>query len=521
MTTVQNKKPANSIEASTENATEHFDVIIVGAGLSGIGAAYHLQNNCPSKKYAILESRDAIGGTWDLFRYPGVRSDSDMYTLGYDFKPWLGSKALASGDTIRNYIEETAEENSIIKNIRFNHKVDNARWDSQTAKWTITSKRVTSKSTPRKAATSESVDSNIEAPIIYTANFLLMCSGYYSYDQGYTPDFKGIDDFKGQVIHPQKWPEDLDYTDKKVTVIGSGATAVTLVPAMVDKAEKVTMLQRSPTYILSLPDVDIVANAMNKYLPAKLAYNITRWKNVSMATFIYQLSRRRPKIVKKLIRAQLEKQLGKEFDIDKHFTPSYNPWDQRLCLVPNGDLFKAIRSNKAEVITDHIEKFTKTGIKLKSGELLKSDIVVTATGLNLLALGGMSIQVDGQEISLVDKMGYKGIMLSDIPNLAVVFGYTNASWTLKADLTCKYVCKILNYMDDNEYDYCRPEQIDPSISLEPFVDLNSSYVNRSIDAFPKQGSKAPWKLYQNYALDTALFKLSKVNDKYMRFYTTS
>jgi cation diffusion facilitator CzcD-associated flavoprotein CzcO len=481
-------------------AEDHVDVLIVGAGLSGIGAGAHLQQNCPGKTYAILEARDRIGGTWDLFRYPGIRSDSDMYTLGYSFKPWRASKSIADGSTILSYVKETAAEHAVDRHIRFNHKVIRADWSSEEARWTVTAERTDTGET-----------------VTITAGFVFTCTGYYRYDEGYTPDFKGTDRFAGRIVHPQHWPEELDYTGKRVVVIGSGATAVTLVPAMTDKAAHVTMLQRSPSYIVSLPAKDPFANFLRRKLPIKAAYAITRWKNVLMTMASFQLSRRRPEAMKRILRKWVESELPEGFDIDTHFTPTYNPWDQRLCLVPDGDLFKAIRHGSASVVTDRIDTFTEKGIRLESGNELEADIIVTATGLNLLAFGGMDVAVDGEEINLPDTMGYKGMMLSGVPNLAVAFGYTNASWTLKCDLTCGYVCRLLNHMDAHGYDRCTPQNDDPSVKPQPMIDFSSGYVLRSIDKFPKQGSKAPWRLYQNYALDIVSLRFGSLEDGTMKF----
>lgn len=480
-------------------STPHFDVLIIGAGLSGIGAGYHLQNECPDKTFAILEGRDSIGGTWDLFRYPGIRSDSDMYTLGYAFKPWTRGKAIADGPSILEYVKNTARENGIDKKILFNHWVKRFAWSSADARWTV----------------------NAEVPptgekLSFTANFVINCCGYYRYDAGYTPEFPGREAFKGQIVHPQLWPDNLDYAGKRVVVIGSGATAVTLIPSMADKAAQVTMLQRSPTYILSMPDVDVIARTLNRFLPTSLAYQVTRWKNVSLQMLFYQLCRRRPKLARKMIRRQLREQLGPDFDIDTHFNPEYDPWDQRLCLVPNGDLFRALRKGKASVVTDHIDCFTETGIRLKSGKHLDADIIVTATGLDLVALGGAELIVDGQPVQLPETMSYKGIMLSDVPNLAMVFGYTNASWTLKADLVSGYACRLINHMDRHGYDYCTPH-VNPEVKAAPFLDLNSGYVHRASARLPKQGDRAPWRLYQNYALDLLNFKFGSIEDGTMSF----
>ncbi|HUD51392.1 NAD(P)/FAD-dependent oxidoreductase [Parvibaculum sp.] len=479
---------------------EHRDVLIVGAGISGIGAGYHLQTNCPDKTYAILEGRETLGGTWDLFRYPGIRSDSDMYTLGYSFKPWTEAKAIADGPSILNYLRETAREYGIDRHIRFGHYVKRASWSTQDARWTVEVERGPAKELAR-----------------FTCNFLFMCSGYYNYAEGYTPDFAGTDRFRGRIVHPQKWTPDIDYAGKRVVVIGSGATAVTLVPEMAKTAAHVTMLQRSPTYIVSRPAEDGFANWLRRYLPAKLAYGITRWKNVLFGMYFYRLCKRSPQGVKDWILKQVREQLGSDYDVDTHFTPSYNPWDQRLCLVPNGDLFEAIKSKRASVVTDRIETFTEKGLKLQSGAELEADLIVTATGLNLQVLSDLDITIDGAHVDLSKTMNYKGMMYSDVPNLASSFGYTNASWTLKCDLTCEYVCRLLNHMDRTGTRQCTPRQTDPSVEPEPWLDFSSGYVQRSIDKFPKQGSKAPWKLYQNYALDIVSLKFGKVDDGVMEF----
>jgi monooxygenase len=481
-------------------STDHVDVLIVGAGLSGIGAGYHLQSNCPGKSYAIFEAREGIGGTWDLFRYPGIRSDSDMFTLGYSFKPWREAKAIADGPSILEYVRETARDNGIDRHIRFGHRVTRVTWSSADARWTVEAQR---------ASTGETV--------VLTAGFVFNCTGYYRYDEGFTPAFPGMDRFGGQIVHPQHWPEDLDYAGKRVVVIGSGATAVTLVPAMAERAAHVTMLQRSPSYVLALPARDPIADAVRKVLPAKVAYPIVRWKNVTLTTLFFQLSRRAPKVAKALIRKGVEKQLPEGFDIDRHFTPKYDPWDQRVCLVPDGDLFGALRRGSASIATDTIETFTETGLRLTSGEELEADIIVTATGLNLLALGGTEVVVDGEPVTLSETVGYKGMMFSDIPNLAIAVGYTNASWTLKCDLTCEYVCRLLNHMDDRGYRRVTPRQRDAALETQPFIDLQSGYVLRSIDAFPKQGIRAPWRLYQNYARDIMLLKFGALEDEALEF----
>jgi cation diffusion facilitator CzcD-associated flavoprotein CzcO len=475
----------------------HFDVLIVGAGLSGIGAACHLQASCPGRTYAILEGRDCIGGTWDLFRYPGVRSDSDMYTLGYSFRPWTNPKAIADGQSILEYVRDTARENGVDRHIRFGHRVKRASWSSEQARWTV------------------DVDverGNGSERVQLTCHFLHMCSGYYKYDAGYTPDFPGINRFRGRIVHPQKWTKDIDYENRRVVVIGSGATAVTLVPELAKTAAHVTMLQRSPTYMVAMPDEDRVASWLQHRLPAKLAYGITRWKNVLFGMFVFTLSRRRPNRVKNALLKHVRQQLGPDYDIDTHFTPKYNPWDQRMCLVSNGDLFEAIRTGRASVVTDHIDSFTEKGILLRSGTELEADLIVTATGLDLLVLGGLEIAVDGRKIDLAKTVSYKGMMYSGVPNLASSTGYTNASWTLKCDLTCDYVCRLLNHMQAHGYAQATPQLTDPSVEALPALDLSSGYIQRSVHEFPKQGSKKPWRLYQNYALDIMSLGLGKIED---------
>jgi cation diffusion facilitator CzcD-associated flavoprotein CzcO len=473
---------------------EHFDMLIVGAGISGIGAAYHMGANCPTKTYAILEGREAMGGTWDLFRYPGIRSDSDMYTLGYSFKPWTNAKAIADGPSILSYLHETAREYDIERHIRYRHMVKRASWSSETASWTVDVEVGEAKELKQ-----------------ISCNFLFMCSGYYSYESGYTPVFPGAENFKGRIVHPQKWTEDIDYKGKRVIVIGSGATAVTLVPEMAKDAAHVTMLQRSPTYVVSRPDQDALANTFRKYLPSKVAYGLTRWKNVLFGMYFFRLARKKPKQVKDYILKMVGEHLGEDY-VKKHFTPSYNPWDQRLCLVPNGDLFDAIKTDKADVVTDHIETFTEDGIRLKSGAELKADLIVTATGLNMKLLSGLEVTVDGKPVEFSKTFNYKGMMYSGVPNLASSFGYTNASWTLKCDLTCEYVCRIVNHMDKTGTRQATPVLNDPNIEAEPWLDFSSGYVQRAIDQFPRQGTKAPWKVYQNYALDLVSLKFGKVDD---------
>ncbi len=479
---------------------EHVDVLIVGAGLSGIGAGYHLQTECPGKSYAILEARGQIGGTWDLFRFPGIRSDSDMYTLGYSFRPWRGRRSIADGQSILSYVRETASEHGIDRTIRFHHRVVRAHWSSDDARWTVEATRTDTGETVR-----------------LTCGFLFLCTGYYRYDEPYMPEFQGTERFSGAIVHPQKWREDIDYSGKRVVVIGSGATAVTLVPAIAQRAAHVTMLQRSPSYVVALPAEDPVNTFLRRKAPAKLAYSIVRWKNVLLTLLSFELSRRRPALVKTLIRNALEKQLPPGYDIDTHFNPRYNPWDQRMCVAPDGDLFTAIREGRVSIVTDRIDTFTEKGLKLESGQELGADLIVTATGLNLLALGGLQLTVDGDQIDPAETMSYKGMMLGGVPNFAVSFGYTNASWTLKCDLTCAYVCRLLNHMDQHGYVECRPSHPNPAISAQPFVDFSSGYIVRAIGRFPRQGSEAPWRLYQNFALDILSLRFRPLEDGTMRF----
>jgi cation diffusion facilitator CzcD-associated flavoprotein CzcO len=480
--------------------TEHFDVLIVGAGLSGVGAGFTLQRDCPRKTYAILEARDSIGGTWDLFRYPGIRSDSDMYTLGYSFRPWKDAKALADGGSILEYIKDTARESGIDQKIRFGHSVKRASWSSQDAIWTV------------------DVERGVEKQLVqFTCNFLFTCSGYYNYAEGYAPSFPGSERFAGTIIHPQKWPRSLDYNGKRVVVIGSGATAVTLIPAMAKSAAHVTMLQRSPSYVVSAPNRDGLVNFVRQHLPPQLAYRIVRWRNVLFGMVFFQLCRRYPQAIKNFILKGVRGALGPDYDVGKHFTPRYNPWDQRLCLVPDGDLFESIKAGKASVCTGEIDTFTERGVTLRNGEQLDADIIVTATGLNVVVLGNMQLVVDGRNIDPARTISYKGAMYSGIPNLASTFGYTNASWTLKCELTCNYVGRLLNYMQRNKHDFCVPTNDDPSVQPEAFVDLMSGYIQRAAGKLPMQGSKKPWKLYQNYFLDMIMFRFGVVDDGVLRF----
>ncbi|PVZ72551.1 flavin-containing monooxygenase [Pelagibaculum spongiae] len=488
---------ANQPKASSESV-ERLDVVIIGAGLSGIGAACHLQKKCPNKKFAILEGREKLGGTWDLFRYPGVRSDSDMYTLGYNFKPWTNAKGIADAKDIRSYITEASVENNVAKNIRYGQKVVAANWCSDSALWMLT--------------ISDSATGGIKE---IACNFLLCCTGYYSYEAGYRPTFTGEEDFSGDIIHPQKWPENYDYSDKKVVVIGSGATAVTLVPAMTDKAAHVTMLQRSPTYVMSLPQDDPLVNGLRKVLPESWVYRITRTRNISISWLMYKYCRAFPESARRLIVGLAKKQLPEDFDM-KHFSPSYAPWDERLCAVPDGDLFASIRNGKASVETDVIDTFTESGIKLKSGKELAADIVISATGLNVQLFGNMKLTIDGEAVNVADKMCYRGLMFEGVPNMGMVFGYTNASWTLKADLILEHTCRLLNYMSDNSLRICEPKNVNGA-THEPFVDMSSGYVQRAKGIVPHQGSKKPWKLYQNYLMDMISLRLGKVNDPSLSF----
>ena len=478
----------------------HVDVLIVGAGISGIAAACHLQMESPDRTYLILEGRADIGGTWDLFRYPGVRSDSDMHTLGFNFKPWTAEQSIADGPSIMEYLRETVAEHGLAPHIRFGHLVRRAEWSTADARWTLTAE-------------------HDGETVTVTASFLFMCSGYYSYREGYTPEFAGIEQYTGKVVHPQQWPDDLDYAGKRVVVIGSGATAMTLVPAMASTAGHVTMLQRTPTYVASGPDRDVVANTMRKVLPDRLAYSITRKKNVAMQQMIYRRTRTNPAKVKQYLLDKVRKELP-GVDIDTHFTPPYNPWDQRLCLVPNGDLFQAIRDGRASVVTDHIETFTATGIRLESGDELQADIVVTATGLNLVTLGEVMVEVDGEPVDFSTTWTYKGFMYSDVPNLASSFGYINASWTLRADLICQYVCRLLNHMAATHTAQCTPRlrPTDADMPALPWIqDFSAGYMERMMDRMPRQGDREPWINPQNYTRDKKMFAKDPLEDGVMRF----
>jgi monooxygenase len=481
------------------SATEHVDVLIVGAGVSGIGCAYHLQTEQPGKSYAIFEAREATGGTWDLFRYPGIRSDSDLHTFGYAFKPWRHDKSIADGPAILDYIRETATENGIDRHIRTGHKVLGAAWSSDEARWTVRAERADGEA------------------VVITCGWLFCASGYYSYDKGYTPEFPGLEDFGGTVVHPQQWPEDLDYAGKRVVVIGSGATAVTLVPAMAPEAEHVTMLQRSPSYIASVPAEDPIAKLLRDRLPAQMAYNLTRRKNIFQQRAVYQLSQRRPKLMKRMLRAGVKRQLPEGYPVDTHFNPTYNPWDQRLCAVPDGDLFKALRKGTASIVTDRIATFTETGIRLESGAEIEADVVVTATGLDLLVFGGLQLTVDGVDVNLPDTLVYKAMMLSDVPNYAFAIGYTNSSWTLKVDIVCEFLTRILGHMDRLGADTCVARNDDPTMGTRPLLDFGAGYVQRAVHAFPRQGTSGPWQLAMSYAADVKNLRKGPVEDVALRF----
>jgi len=482
---------------------EYVDVVIVGAGLSGVGAACHLEQKCPGKTYVILESRSSMGGTWDLFRYPGIRSDSDMHTLGYRFRPWRESKAIADGPSILRYIRETAAEYDVERHVRYGHRVTRADWSSDECSWSV------------EAARGEAGD-----PVRLRCNMLLMCAGYYSYEHGHTPDFEGRDSFRGTVVHPQDWPEDLDYRGKRVVVIGSGATAMTLVPAMAGDVQHIVMLQRSPTYVISMPDRDQIANALRRVLPEKWAYAITRRKNIAMQRWIYRQARRNPERVRRRLVGWVRKALGPNYDVDTHFAPSYNPWEQRLCLIPNGDLYDAINSGKASVVTDRIRRFTENGILLESGKELAADIIVTATGLDLVVLGGAEIRVDGEVVEFAKSFTWKGIMFSGVPNLVSTFGYVNASWTLRADLIAEFSCRLINYMDENDYLSCTPRlrESDRDMKPRPWVEgFSPGYLQRVAGDLPKQGDREPWLNLQDYKLDRRRFLEEGFDDAALHF----
>ena len=481
-------------------ALEHLDVLIVGAGLSGIGAAVHLRRRCPGHRLAILEGRERSGGTWDLFRYPGVRSDSDMYTLGYAFKPWAGAKAIADGPAILAYLRETAREHGIEPLIRYRHRVIAAAWSSAEARWTVEVER-----------------DDGAGPLRLSCGFLFLCSGYYRFDHGHEPDFAGRARFAGRIVHPQHWPDDIDWSGQRVLVIGSGATAITLVPALARTAAHVTMLQRSPTYVVALPSRDRGAERLQRVLPARWAYALTRWQRIVLGQLFFQYCRRWPRRARALLRRGVRAGLGPDFDVDTHFAPRYNPWEQRLCLAPDGDLFRALRSGRASVVTDRIETFTERGVALASGATIDADLIVTATGLELQALGGLRLTVDGRAVDPARALQYKGTMLADVPNLAQSFGYTNASWTLKSDLTAEYVCRLLEHMRRHGFVQCTPRNRDPALATAPAIDFSSGYVRRAIEQLPRQGTRVPWRLHQNYLRDIALLRYGRLADGAMEF----
>lgn len=476
-----------------------YDVIVVGAGLSGIGAAYHLQTSCPGKSFTVLEARSVIGGTWDLFKYPGIRSDSDMYTMGFSFNPWESTQSLADGPSILQYIKDTAQKFGIDKKIQYNHKVTDASWNNTDKVWTIT------------IAAYENI------PVQkFVCKFLMMCSGYYDYEKGYTPEFPGSETFMGRIVHPQNWDQSIIYENKKVVIIGSGATAITLAPNIAKKAEKVFMLQRSPTYIVSLPGEDKFAKFFKKVFPAKLAYQLSRWKNIFFTFGFYSASRKWPKTIERFIQKRIKKELGDEYNM-QNFDPLYKPWDQRLCIVPDADLFRSIKNGKVEVITETIKQFTPKGVLLNSGIELEADMIITATGLKVQMLGGMTLHVYGEIVDTSKKHCYRGVMFNDVPNFAITVGYSNASWTLKCDLNCQFATKVINYMSRKNYEVCTPRFDNTRLSSEPFLNIKAGYIMRAADILPKQGSKHPWKVYQNYFRDLLSLKMEKVNDKFLEF----
>ncbi len=485
-------------DAFDAGAIEAVDILIVGAGLSGIGAAHHLQRRCPGRRYLILESRAAMGGTWDLFRYPGIRSDSDMFTLGYSFRPWQQAKSIADGASIARYIRETADEAGITRHIRFGHTVKRAAWVGADACWTVV------------------VETAGGVTVRMRAQFLYFCSGYFDYATGHRPRFEGESDFRGTLVHPQFWPEGLEYADKRVVVIGSGATAVTLVPELARRASRVSMLQRSPSYVINLPSVDRIARAFERWLPRRLAYGLVRWKSVLVGRFYYRLARRRPAVVKQRMVSMVGRALGPKFDVATHFTPRYDPWDQRVCIVPDGDLFRQIRAGRVEMVTDRIDRFTPSGILLASGRELPADIVVMATGLKLKMLGGVELSVDGVPVDFSRLVSYKGMMFGNLPNLAMAFGYTNASWTLKVDLTAAFVCRLLRYMDRHRFAIAFPKR-DPADATQSFVGFTSGYVQRAQAELPRQGTRAPWLVHHDYLADLYDIRWGRVADGVMHF----
>jgi monooxygenase len=486
-------------DRSTANVGAHFDVLIIGAGLSGIGAACHLVRKRPKATFAILEARDALGGTWDLFRYPGIRSDSDMSTFGYAFRPWDDSKAIADGPSILRYLVGTARAYDVDRHIRFGHKVARASWRSADARWAL------------------EVDGPGGAKLEFSCNFLFLCTGYYEYAEGYSPSWPGMERFTGSVVHPQKWPEDLQYDDKRVAVIGSGATAVTIVPAMAAKAAHVVMLQRSPTYVVARPAEEAMARRLKTWLPAPAAHAAVRWKNILLQMYLYRISRRKPAAVRKQIIKLAQAEIGTELNAAEYFNPRYEPWDQRMCLIPDGDLFGAMRAGKASIVNGEIETFTEKGLRLTSGQEINADIIVTATGLKVRLMGAVGIEVDGAPVDIATTTAYKGAMFSDVPNLVSVFGYTNASWTLKSDLIAEYVCRLLSHMDRRGYAICTPRLGGLAIAEGPTLPLTSGYIERAQHLLPKQGTRKPWRMNQNYALDVMALRFGAIEDGAIEF----
>ena len=477
----------------------HKNVIVVGAGISGIAAGYNLKKSCPNKSFAILEGRESLGGTWDLFKYPGIRSDSDMHTLGYRFKPWIHDKSIADGPSILEYLNETVDENNLKKDILLNHKVKSANWNSDKSLW-------------------ELEINNKDQLVNMTCDFLFLCGGYFSYSKPHMPSFINQEKFEGQIIHPQFWNDQLDYTNKKVVVIGSGATAITLVPAIAEKAKHVVMLQRSPSYVVSRPSEDAINRFLRKFLPIKFTYFLIRWKNILWQSYTFFLARKFPERIKKGILDLLKDELGSDFDIKKHFTPSYKPWDQRMCLVPDSDLFSAIKNNKASVVTDKVKQFESDGILLESGVKITTDIIITATGIELNSLNDINVTMDNVKVNAHERLTYKGMMLSGVPNFALSFGYVNASWTLRADLTCEYVCRLISLMDKKGVDCCAPINDQSAYGDDDLIDFTSGYVQRGLHLMPKQGNKAPWKNYQNYLKDIFAVRLFSIKDSNLNFY---
>jgi cation diffusion facilitator CzcD-associated flavoprotein CzcO len=478
----------------------HKNVIVIGAGISGIAAGYNLKKSCPNKSFAILEGRESLGGTWDLFKYPGIRSDSDMHTLGYRFKPWIHDKSIADGPSILEYLNETVDENNLKKDILLNHKVKSANWSSNKSLW-------------------ELEINNKDKLVNMTCDFLFLCGGYFSYSKPHIPSFINQEKFEGQIIHPQFWNNQLDYINKKVVVIGSGATAITLVPAIAEKAKHVVMLQRSPSYVVSRPSEDAINRFLRKFLPIKFTYFLIRWKNILWQSYTFFLARKFPERIKKGILDLLKDELGSDFDIKKHFTPSYKPWDQRMCLVPDSDLFSAIKNNKASVVTDKVKQFESDGILLESGVKIKTDIIITATGIELNSLNDINVTIDNIKVNAHERLTYKGMMLSGVPNFALSFGYVNASWTLRADLTCEYVCRLINLMDKKGVDCCAPINDQSAYGDDDLIDFTSGYVQRGLHLMPKQGNKAPWKNYQNYLKDIFAVRLFSIKDSNLNFYS--